>query len=203
MQNHTRVEQLNPNHIPDMPIIGGNLALDFINTVEHWNMGPYKEYLAIVPDWVDWLKRQQLIDNNQKISGGEKELSLIRKQRNQLYSIVKNYLDNQSIHSSDLSLINQRLQDAYSNRLTVFENERFIYKWSYDPEKALSYLQPIFISLKSLLHKLPSKRLKACSECGWLFWDNTRSSTKKWCDMKFCGSRSKSREHYHRKKKNS
>ena len=183
MQNQTRVNLLHPNHIPAMPIIGGSLVLDFINTVEHWNMGTYKEYLASPSDWVDWLKRKQLIDNSQKITGGEKELSLIRKNRNQLFSIVKNYLDNQLIPPSDLVFINQRLQSAYSYRLTVSENERFIQKWSYDPEKALSYLHPIFLSLESLLLELPSKRLKACSECGWLFWDNTRSSTKKWSQI--------------------
>lgn len=44
-------------------------------------------------------------------------------------------------------------------------------------------------------------RMKCCAlpSCGWAFYDSTRSRTKRWCSMKTCGSRHKSREHYKRK----
>ena len=43
-------------------------------------------------------------------------------------------------------------------------------------------------------------RLKCCDlpTCGWAFYDATRSRTKRWCSMKTCGSRHKSREYYKR-----
>lgn len=43
-------------------------------------------------------------------------------------------------------------------------------------------------------------RLKCCdlATCGWAFYDPTRSRTKRWCSMKTCGSRHKSREYYKR-----
>lgn len=46
-------------------------------------------------------------------------------------------------------------------------------------------------------------RFKCCdlSTCGWAFYDTTRSRTKRWCSMKTCGSRHKSREHYKRKQR--
>lgn len=45
-------------------------------------------------------------------------------------------------------------------------------------------------------------RLKCCDlpTCGWAFYDPTRSRTKRWCSMKTCGSRHKSREYYKRSK---
>jgi predicted RNA-binding Zn ribbon-like protein len=45
-------------------------------------------------------------------------------------------------------------------------------------------------------------RLKCCDlpTCGWAFYDSTRSRTKRWCSMKTCGSRHKSREYYKRRR---
>ncbi len=44
-------------------------------------------------------------------------------------------------------------------------------------------------------------RFKCCAlaTCGWAFYDSTRSRTKRWCSMKTCGSRHKSRKHYKRR----
>jgi CGNR zinc finger len=44
-------------------------------------------------------------------------------------------------------------------------------------------------------------RFKCCAlpTCGWAFYDSTRSRTKRWCSMKTCGSRHKSRKYYKRK----
>ncbi len=45
------------------------------------------------------------------------------------------------------------------------------------------------------------QRLKCCglASCGWSFYDNTRSRTKRWCSMRTCGSRHKARAYYKRK----
>ncbi|MEV0647682.1 CGNR zinc finger domain-containing protein [Phytomonospora sp. NPDC050363] len=39
------------------------------------------------------------------------------------------------------------------------------------------------------------RRLKQCPdhECGWVFWDATRSRTRRWCSMRVCGNRAKVR----------
>ncbi|MGW2116172.1 CGNR zinc finger domain-containing protein [Streptomyces zhihengii] len=38
-------------------------------------------------------------------------------------------------------------------------------------------------------------RLKRCAEhtCGWVFWDVSKNRSRRWCSMKVCGNRSKSR----------
>lgn len=43
-------------------------------------------------------------------------------------------------------------------------------------------------------------RLKQCPnhECGWVFWDATRSRTRRWCSMRVCGNRAKARAHAER-----
>jgi predicted RNA-binding Zn ribbon-like protein len=36
-------------------------------------------------------------------------------------------------------------------------------------------------------------RLKACRECGWVFYDRSKNRSGSWCAMAICGSRSKMR----------
>ena len=40
--------------------------------------------------------------------------------------------------------------------------------------------------------------VKSCGGCGWLFLDTTKSGRRRWCDMRICGNRAKSRRHYAR-----
>jgi predicted RNA-binding Zn ribbon-like protein len=45
------------------------------------------------------------------------------------------------------------------------------------------------------------RRLKACPgrDCGWVFYDQSRNQSARWCSMKVCGDREKSRAYYHRR----
>ncbi|MBO2450908.1 CGNR zinc finger domain-containing protein [Actinomadura barringtoniae] len=38
-------------------------------------------------------------------------------------------------------------------------------------------------------------RLKRCAEhtCGWVFWDVSKNRSRRWCSMKVCGNRNKTR----------
>lgn len=35
------------------------------------------------------------------------------------------------------------------------------------------------------------ERLKACRNCGWAFWDESRNRSAAWCSMQLCGNRAK------------
>lgn len=45
-------------------------------------------------------------------------------------------------------------------------------------------------------------RLKVCPgrHCGWVFYDNSRNNSGRWCSMSVCGGREKARAHYHRQR---
>lgn len=46
------------------------------------------------------------------------------------------------------------------------------------------------------------QRLKRCPNhaCAWVFWDGTRSRTRRWCSMRVCGNRAKVRAHAERQR---
>ena len=41
-------------------------------------------------------------------------------------------------------------------------------------------------------------RLCAADDCHWVFLDNSRNGSRRWCDMKVCGNRAKARRYYAR-----
>ena len=44
-----------------------------------------------------------------------------------------------------------------------------------------------------------SERLKACRQCGWVFYDESRNRGATWCSMAICGNRLKTRRYRARK----
>jgi predicted RNA-binding Zn ribbon-like protein len=42
-------------------------------------------------------------------------------------------------------------------------------------------------------------RLKACRQCGWVFWDTSKNRSGSWCSMQLCGNRSKTRAYRRRR----
>jgi predicted RNA-binding Zn ribbon-like protein len=37
--------------------------------------------------------------------------------------------------------------------------------------------------------------------CGWLFLDETKNRSRRWCEMSVCGNRAKARRHYDRNRR--
>jgi predicted RNA-binding Zn ribbon-like protein len=42
------------------------------------------------------------------------------------------------------------------------------------------------------------RRVRRCAneKCLWLFVDESKNGTRRWCDMTACGNRAKARRHY-------
>ncbi|HEX7119245.1 MAG TPA: ABATE domain-containing protein [Longimicrobiales bacterium] len=56
-------------------------------------------------------------------------------------------------------------------------------------------LWPVIRSAADLLASGDSRRIGVCAgpDCGWLFVDRSRNGLRRWCDMRLCGTREKSR----------
>jgi predicted RNA-binding Zn ribbon-like protein len=64
-------------------------------------------------------------------------------------------------------------------------------------------LKPIAWSAAGLLTGPRAHKIKQCEDergCGWLFIDESRAQTRRWCSMGDCGNLAKSRRHYRRAK---
>jgi len=56
-------------------------------------------------------------------------------------------------------------------------------------------LGTILAAVYDALHDGSWERFKACRNCGWAFWDESRNRSAAWCSMQLCGNRLKVRRH--------
>jgi predicted RNA-binding Zn ribbon-like protein len=99
----------------------------------------------------------------------------------------------------DEFLILQRaLGAAPVRRRLVYADGR--YGWEIAPPDPTlqDLLAPVLWSAADLLVGDGRQRVQRCanSECLWLFLDESKNATRRWCDMASCGNRAKARRHY-------
>jgi predicted RNA-binding Zn ribbon-like protein len=79
------------------------------------------------------------------------------------------------------------------------------YAWRIEPARitASALLAPVVWSAGDLIAggRLERVRLCANEQCLWLFLDESKAGTRRWCNMASCGNRAKARRHYLRTKR--
>jgi predicted RNA-binding Zn ribbon-like protein len=80
--------------------------------------------------------------------------------------------------------------------------ERFVWEWTGLEEHLTGFLWPVARSAAQLLTSplLPRLRLCADERCGWVFIDQSKNASRRWCDMGDCGNRAKARRFRERRK---
>jgi predicted RNA-binding Zn ribbon-like protein len=69
----------------------------------------------------------------------------------------------------------------------------------HEKRRELSLGAAAVLSALRLCEPARLKRIKICPNCHWLFLDESRNSSRRWCDMSVCGNRAKAKRHYRRK----
>jgi len=76
------------------------------------------------------------------------------------------------------------------------------FRWTVDAEadELDAVLRPVLESAVSLMTSERMKRLRRCGNttCYWLFLDQTKNCSRRWCEMKSCGNLMKVRRHRER-----
>jgi predicted RNA-binding Zn ribbon-like protein len=189
-------------------LLGGATCLDFVNT-KNWNDHEeaydfFTEYHALL----SWALQLHLITPQQaeqlsKLAGRKPGESInVLKQaltlREALYRIFFAIANEDQVPPADMALFNNAWVKALT-RLQV-QPDRKTYQWNWvGVDEALdSMLWPVLHSAAELLISEKLDRVKNCGGCGWLFLDTTKAGRRRWCDMRICGNREKSRRHYAR-----
>jgi predicted RNA-binding Zn ribbon-like protein len=76
-------------------------------------------------------------------------------------------------------------------------------RWCFEASPSvLALLAPVLWSAGDLLTSGRLPRVRACAnpQCRWLFLDDSKAGTRRWCSMSACGNRAKAHRHYQRRK---
>lgn len=161
-------------------LIGGRLALDFVNTADWSSDGRIvHEKIVTQADVAAWLDR---LDIDAPVSGiNIPELLAYRRDLRRLL-----------LNTGDPSILNAA-QDISIASATAAERAA-----ADQPLQALLAVSALSI----LMDERERRRLKMCpgNDCGWLFIDETKNARRTWCSMETCGNRAKAARHYARSK---
>lgn len=68
-----------------------------------------------------------------------------------------------------------------------------------EQRRELSLAAAAFLSGLRLFEPARLERIKVCPNCHWLYFDESRNRSRRWCDMSVCGNRAKAQRYYRRK----
>jgi len=182
---------------------GNHLAIDFTNTVGDRG-GDRGEHLETFGDIVAWAEARGVVSRStaaalrQKADadpdGANRAWRSALAFREALYNVLAAASSNRRARPADLAVVNDHVADTFKGAALAQAGERFSLETRAE-EWLDAVLRPVTRAAVDLLTSDDVTRVGRCAdeECAWLFLDTTRSRTRRWCDMRVCGNRSKVR----------
>jgi len=187
----------------DYEFLGGNLALDFTNTVHSHDSSDPDEDLKTTADLVEWAAQAGLLRATEtrklgRVRADQVHADQVRFRRalalrELLYEIFSRAAKGKKPRPQVL----RTFQSIYQNAIRHAEfhpaakHYRLVWPAATHPLERIS--QEIARSAADLLTSEALTRVRQCSgeSCSWLFVDNSPNGMRRWCDMKACGNRAK------------
>jgi predicted RNA-binding Zn ribbon-like protein len=188
---------------PPFQLLAGHPALDFVNTLDwRFRASGSEELIHTYDDLLRFTQQCGLLDHREaKRLRAAAELRVSRnvlisglRFRETLASVLYNVVDHRSPSDDSLRRLSSFLNEAQDTRRLSWRNGRLDWTWILHQGRALELpLLKLSIEAANLLASDLSSKIRACGdpECRWLFVDITKNQSRRWCDMKLCGNRTK------------
>jgi predicted RNA-binding Zn ribbon-like protein len=189
---------------------GGNLALDFVNTVSNRPAAEPVErltdynhlvFFGLESNLYPMRSVDQLYIRAGQAPGVAKNALLKAIQfREALFAIFSAVVEHRAIPGNALQQLTLMLQEGMAHGRLVHNGHRFAWEWTSMNIHLESALWPVARAAADLLLSDELEHVRMCDsdDCAWLFIDRTKNQRRRWCDMKTCGNRVKARRHYQR-----
>ena len=213
METSTQIRQ-SPR---ELPIVGGHLALDFANTVDDPE-GPQRyDHAGSYPELVGWSARIGILQPDQSVAllaaaDDHPLVSAIAVRRaHALRHLLIDIFTDIAVINSDATVGTERLMpvphwdelrpfvtDAVAHAELVPGDSTYQLAW---PEitRLDVMLGPIGLAAVDLLTNPQLSRLKKCAGCPWVFLDQSKNQSRRWCAMNDCGTHEKIRRYVTRR----
>lgn len=196
------------------PLIGGALCLDFSNTLSNRHSERLAESLHGYTDLAAWSchagslsaerARVLLEEAARRPVEAREVVARALALREAIYGLFSAIARGEEPNAADLDRLNAELANAFGRARLKRGDAAFVWDWGDDADTSLQApLGPIARSAADLLTSDKRNRVKECAgyPCSWLFLDTSRNRSRRWCDMRDCGNREKSRRHYQRSRR--
>jgi predicted RNA-binding Zn ribbon-like protein len=191
-----------------LPLLGGVLCLDFVNTIDPRHRPPRLEYLGSYDALLDWAvhagaltapaARHLAVLASQHPTAAKRVHARAISLREALYQILAP-ATRASHPQAPLAILNAELR--HSMTAAILEPASGGYRLGWPATDQLDQmLWPVVRSAADLLTSPSLGRVAECDGqgCGWLFADTSKAGRRRWCSMAICGNRAKSQRHAQR-----
>jgi predicted RNA-binding Zn ribbon-like protein len=195
-----------------LKLLGGRLSLDFANTVD-WRASDHpQECLTTYSDLVAWSRHAGVLTDQQaqllvrkaarRPGDAKAVLDKAIGLREAIYRMFSAISHGRPLEAADLAAFNAVLSDLLASARIAQTGEGFAWDWADAGDALDRMLWPVVHDAADLLTSEQLDRIGECAGdgCGWLFLDVSRNRSRRWCAMRDCGNRAKTRRHYERRR---
>ncbi len=191
---------------------GGRFCLDFANTLRRRLTARPVELLTTYADLVSWGRAAGLFEAGEdgrllrEAARRPREAQAVLERavalREVIHRIFSAAAGGHAPRREDLAALNAALAEAMGELRLVAEGARFGWGSVGDPPVLERPLWSVVRSAAELMTSDELEAVRKCgaSECAWLFMDQSKNRSRRWCDMRICGNRAKARRHYRRRR---
>jgi predicted RNA-binding Zn ribbon-like protein len=180
--------------------LGGALALDFANTLGGLRAGPWDdEWLHGYADLTGWARHAGALDAraaaglaaraaaHPRAAAGAFARAIALRER--IYAAMAALAAGDEPPEADLAALEAAHGDALAHARLVRRGPRL--DWVVDDHDLDRPLRVVALAAVDLLRSERLVRLKQCRNCRWLFLDQSKNASRRWCSMAHCGTGAK------------
>ncbi len=198
-----------PSHEASILYLAGDPALDLVNTVDWTSRGPEQDRFRTYEGISRWAEGAGVLS----VAAGRR-LRRVASERPRPAAAAVEYTHRARETLRDLfgaiargestaiglRRFNQLLADA-SARLEIAPDAGrggragFDWRWREQDTDLRAVVWPVIWAAASLLRSDELDNVRVCDgdDCGWMYVDRSRNGLRRWCQMRTCGTREKTR----------
>jgi predicted RNA-binding Zn ribbon-like protein len=187
--------------------IGGDAALDFVNTVTGRDQVP-RDWLDNYARLLEWAALAQLLPEKvlrtltrraqNEPAAAAAALTRAKALREAMFGLLTAIVSGKAPPKGTLALLREHWVAGTDAHELRFSASRVVVDLRSDAGE-LSLVASM-VAYRMVQHVLlqPPDRLRICQgpNCSWLFIDSSKAGRRRWCDMSVCGNAAKSRRFY-------
>jgi predicted RNA-binding Zn ribbon-like protein len=191
---------------------GGHLALNFVNCLGGLRDREPKATDELLHDYGDllaWSRHMGTLDSDaagrlaRRARRRPAEAAATLKRALELRAgfdrVFRSLAEGGEPTRSDLDALRDEAAAALGHAQLVPGGDGF--RWSWPDRGALEApLWPLARAAVELLTDGPLERLRGCPRCRWLFLDESRNRSRRWCSMEGCGTDAKKERYVERRR---
>jgi predicted RNA-binding Zn ribbon-like protein len=190
---------------PPFAFVGGDPALDLVNTVDWTDRGLVHERIPDYPALLAWALAAGIVPApvaerlRRAAPAGPGEAHAAHAKALRVRELLRDALGgDRAGQAAALRALNPLLGDALGRLELVTRGartRRLRWEWRGMDTRLEAVLWPVLRSAAELLASDEADRIRTCGgpDCGWMYVDRSRNGLRRWCQMRTCGTREKSR----------